>query len=63
MRIAIVGSGIAGLSAAWMLDGAYEVKLFEWADFLGGHARTAHIEYQGKRAYANPAFGYIAVHM
>lgn len=63
MRIAIVGAGIAGLAAAWLLDGDHEVVLFERNDFLGGHARTVHFEYQGKRAYANPAFGYIAVTM
>ena len=36
----MVGSGIAGLSAAWLLGHRHEVTLFEAADRLGGHART-----------------------
>lgn len=39
-RIAIVGGGIAGLSAAWMLMGHARVTLFEAEPRLGGHART-----------------------
>ncbi|MEV6633780.1 FAD-dependent oxidoreductase [Actinoplanes sp. NPDC051470] len=41
MRIAIVGAGITGLSAAWMLDGSgHEVVLFEAGEVAGGHAHT-----------------------
>lgn len=63
MKIAIVGAGIAGLSAALFLDADHEVVVFERNDYLGGHARTLHFEHEGKRAYANPAFGYIAAAM
>lgn len=63
MKIAVIGAGIAGLTTAWLLDSDHEVTLFERNDFLGGHARTVHIEHEGKRAYANPAFGYIAPRM
>jgi uncharacterized protein len=63
MKIAIVGAGIAGLSAALFLDADHDVTLFERNDYLGGHARTVHFERDGKRAYANPAFGYIAPRM
>jgi predicted NAD/FAD-binding protein len=44
-RIAIVGSGIAGLTAARLLHRRHEVTLFEAADRLGGH--TATIDVQG----------------
>jgi uncharacterized protein len=40
MRIAIVGSGIAGLGAAYLLSRAHEVTLFERDDRLGGHTNT-----------------------
>lgn len=39
-RIAIVGGGISGLGAAWLLAGAHDVTLFEAESRLGGHART-----------------------
>jgi predicted NAD/FAD-binding protein len=38
--IAVVGAGVAGLTAAYILSGAYEVTLFEADDRLGGHAHT-----------------------
>jgi predicted NAD/FAD-binding protein len=39
-RIAVVGSGIAGLGAAWALSNKYQVTLYERDPVLGGHART-----------------------
>lgn len=41
MRIAVVGGGIAGLSAAWLLSQRHAVTLFEADGRLGGHANTA----------------------
>lgn len=39
-KIAIVGGGIAGLSAAYYLSAHHDITLFEAAQRLGGHART-----------------------
>ena len=39
-RVAIVGGGISGLAAAWLLSARYDVSLFEAEPRLGGHART-----------------------
>lgn len=39
-RLAIIGGGIAGLSAAWSLASAHRVTVFESAPRMGGHART-----------------------
>ena len=39
-RIAVVGSGISGLSAAWLLSRSAEVTLFEKSDRIGGHTNT-----------------------
>lgn len=42
-RIAVIGAGISGLSAAWLLGQAHEVVLFEAASRLGGHANTVRV--------------------
>lgn len=39
-RIAVVGSGIAGLSCAWLLSQSHDVTLFEADSRLGGHSNT-----------------------
>jgi len=44
MRVAVIGSGISGLSAAWLLSRKHEVHLFEKDARLGGHTHTHTIE-------------------
>lgn len=39
-RVAVVGSGISGLSCAWLLSQSHDVTLFEADDRLGGHSNT-----------------------
>ena len=43
MRIAVVGSGISGLSAAWLLSRRHQVTLFEADNRLGGHTHTVDV--------------------
>ena len=43
-RIAVVGSGIAGLSAAWLLSRAHEVWVFEKDARIGGHTHTVTVD-------------------
>ena len=49
-RVAVVGSGIAGLASAWLLrqDPSYEVTLFEADERLGGHANTVDVTLEGQ---------------
>jgi len=44
LRIAVVGSGVSGLSAAWLLSTRHDVTLFEQTDRLGGHSNTVSVE-------------------
>jgi predicted NAD/FAD-binding protein len=40
MRIAVIGTGISGLGAAYALSKTHEVELFERDDRAGGHSNT-----------------------
>ena len=48
LKIAIIGSGISGLSAAYYLSDQYEVDLFEKDSRLGGHTHTHTLELEKK---------------
>ena len=56
MRIAVVGSGIAGLSAAWRLSRRHQVVLFEANDYLGGHTHTHAVEHEGRSWQVDTGF-------
>ncbi|MFZ0501760.1 MAG: FAD-dependent oxidoreductase [Steroidobacteraceae bacterium] len=56
MRIAVVGSGIAGLASAWLLSREHAVTLFEANDRLGGHTHTHDIELAGQRYAVDTGF-------
>lgn len=47
MKIAVVGSGISGLSAAYLLSRVHDVTIFEKNDYLGGHTRTVIVRPDG----------------
>jgi uncharacterized protein len=46
-RVAVVGSGISGLAAAWALRGSAEVTLFEAGHHFGGHTNTVRVTLDG----------------
>lgn len=49
--IAVVGAGISGLGAAWLLSRRHDVTVFERNGYLGGHSNTVDIETpDGRRA-------------
>ncbi len=50
-RIAVVGGGISGLVAAYLLHPDHHITLFEANDYIGGHTHTLEVEQEG-RSYA-----------
>ena len=51
MKIAIVGSGIAGLTCAYLLNRQHDIQVFEASDWIGGHTHTVDVQVDG-RSYA-----------
>ena len=49
MKIAIIGSGISGLTCAYMLNRKHDITIFEKNDYIGGHTHTHEIEYSGRK--------------
>jgi predicted NAD/FAD-binding protein len=48
MKIAVIGAGISGLGAAYLLSQKHTVDLYEKEGRLGGHARTTMVEEENK---------------
>ena len=48
MKIAVIGSGISGLSEAYLLSQKHKVDLFEQSDHFGGHSYTYDIKEDDK---------------
>ena len=55
-RIAVVGSGIAGLSAAWLLSKRHDVTLIEADTRLGGHSNTVDAVRDGRKIPVDTGF-------
>lgn len=56
MRIAVIGSGISGIGAAWALKNTHQVTLYEAGTRAGGHARTIDIDMGGYRLPVDTGF-------
>lgn len=57
MKIAVIGAGIAGLSAAHFLNqDGHAVALFEAGDYLGGHTHTVDVTLDGRSAPVDTGF-------
>ena len=56
MKIAVIGSGISGLSSAYYLSKKHQVDLFEREDHFGGHSYTIDIMVNGKKIPVDVGF-------
>ena len=55
-RLAIVGSGISGLGAAWLLRNHFAITLYEQQAHLGGHTNTITIDENGRSVPIDTGF-------
>ena len=60
LRIGIVGGGVAGIVASWLLGQKHHVTLFESNDYLGGHTHTIVVD-QGADAGTPVDTGFIVL--
>jgi predicted NAD/FAD-binding protein len=56
VKIAIIGSGIAGNVAAFHLQREHEITVFEAGDHVGGHTHTHQIEHEGSEVAVDTGF-------
>lgn len=55
-RIAVIGSGISGLSCAWLLSKNNDVTIYEASDRLGGHANTVSVDLDERSVAVDTGF-------
>jgi predicted NAD/FAD-binding protein len=56
MRIAVVGTGIAGMVAAYLLSDEHELVVFESEDYVGGHTHTIDVVLNGQTYAVDTGF-------
>ena len=56
MKIAVIGSGIAGLTSAYYLSREHQVTVFEKNDYIGGHTNTSDIKINGNMFAVDTGF-------
>ena len=55
-RIAIIGSGISGLTCAYLLHKQHDITVYEANDYIGGHTATKDIEVDGRQYAIDTGF-------
>jgi predicted NAD/FAD-binding protein len=56
LKIAVIGTGISGLSAAWLLSQRHDVVVYEQSRRIGGHSNTAFLTLDGCRIPVDTGF-------
>ena len=56
MKIAVIGTGIAGLGVAYLLHQAHDLTVYEANSYIGGHSRTIDIDDAGRKVPVDTGF-------
>ena len=54
--LAIIGTGMSGMSAAHFLKEEYDITLFEKNDYIGGHTNTVYVDEDGQKKPIDTGF-------
>src|ERR1043165_3713886 len=55
-KLAIIGTGIAGMGCAHLLQKKYDLSIFEKDDYIGGHTNTISADEDGKPVFMDTGF-------
>ncbi len=55
-KLAIIGTGIAGMGCAHLLQKKYDLSIFEKDDYIGGHTNTVTVDEDGQPVYMDTGF-------
>ncbi|MES2827348.1 MAG: FAD-dependent oxidoreductase [Bacteroidota bacterium] len=55
-RLAIIGTGVAGMGCGHFLHKKYDITLFEELDYVGGHTNTVTVDEDGEPVYIDTGF-------
>jgi uncharacterized protein len=55
-KLAIIGTGIAGMGCGWFLHRDYELTVYEQLDYVGGHTNTISVDENGTPVYFDTGF-------
>ncbi len=55
-KLAIIGTGIAGMGCAHLLQKKYDITLFEQNDYIGGHTNTVSVDEDGQKVHMDTGF-------
>ena len=56
MKLAIIGTGISGLGAAYLLHNSFDITLYEKNAYVGGHSRTISVSVSGRKIPVDTGF-------
>jgi len=56
MRIAVIGTGISGMTSAYLLSEDHEVVVYEANDYIGGHTNTVDVSLNGQQYAVDTGF-------
>ena len=56
LDIAVIGAGVSGLGAAWLLSSRHRVTLYEKEARLGGHSNTVNVDFAGRQIAVDTGF-------
>jgi len=56
VKIAIIGSGIAGLTCAYVLNRRHDIRVFEASSWIGGHTHTVEVSHNGETQSVDTGF-------